>query len=86
MRSLCIVEAKIPVNANTCISRGLVTIGVDIFVLYAAPQPFDKDVVVSPSPVVHADPGACIEEDICKLWACEVAPLITVHNLRSGCF
>ncbi len=78
MRPLRIVEAQITVNANAGISGCLVLVEIDILVLNTTPKPFDKDVVVCPSSVVHADSGTGIEEDLRVFRACEVASLVAV--------
>ena len=49
-------------------------------------NPFDKDVVVSPPSVLHADHGVGIEEELSEIGACEVASLIGVHNLMNCSF
>ena len=80
MRSFRVVETEIFVYPNTGITWCFVLVEINILVFYSTPQPFDKDVVVSPSPVVHADPGSDIEEDVSKYRTCEVAALIRIHD------
>ena len=86
MRPFRVVETEISVYSYTGITWGLVLVEIDILVFYGTPQPFDKDVVVSPSPVIHADPGSGIEKDVSEFRTCEVAVLITVHDLWNSCF
>ncbi len=81
-----IVEAQITVNANAGIPGCFVFVNINILVLDTTPKPFDKDVVVSPSPVVHADSGTGIEEDLRVFRAGEVASLVAVHDFGNCIF
>ena len=81
MRSLRVVKAEEAVNANACITRGVVLIEIYVLVFDSTPESLDKDVVVSPSPVIHADFGSGIEEDVRVFRACEVTALVRIHDL-----
>ena len=84
MEPFLVVKMKVPVDPYPRFPGGLIPIQIDILVLHAPPQPLDEDVVVSPPPMVHADPGSGVEEDVRVSWACEVAPLVAVHYLRDS--
>ena len=86
MQPLRIVKTEISVYPYASITWGFVLVEIDILVLYGTPQPFDKDVVESPSPVVHADLGSGVEEDVSEFRTCEVAALIAVHDFWNGYF
>ena len=84
MRSLRVIEAEKTVNPDPGITWSFVFIRVYILVLNGPPKSLDKDVVICPSPVVHADPGSGIEENLSVFRAGEVTALIGIHDLRSS--
>ncbi len=62
VRAFVIIVTKILIQANPGIPWTLVVLQINIFIFDTPPKPFDKNVIKRPSPVVHADPAACIKK------------------------
>ena len=81
MRALMVVEMEVAVQrAPQLVTVGEVA-GVDQFVLQRSPQPFDEDVVESPSAAVHADADLAAEQCAGEVVRGELRALIGVENL-----
>ena len=82
MQPLLIVISKVSVDADAGLARRPEFFWVDILVFHSPPETLDEDVVVGPSPVVHADLASRFLEKPCVLGAGEMAALVAVHDFR----
>lgn len=80
MPSFGIVEREVPAQGITGISNA-VGPEVDLLVLHAAPEAFDKD-IIDPAPLaVHADSNVVLLEHTGKILARELTALVGIENL-----
>lgn len=82
VRQLCIVETKIAGQTHPQLIHPCVAVEVDVFVFYAPPQPFNKDVAQRTPPAVHADFNASLFKMPVESPRVNCAPLVCVEDLR----
>ena len=72
-------------RAQTLVKFGhrFVTTDIDVVILHCAPQPFNHDVVQSPSFAIHADLDLMRFEHASEVFTRELAALVGVEDLRS---
>ena len=57
-----VVELEVPVQPVIGLIQRVVAVGVHLLIFNRSPQSFDKDIVMGPSPTVHADPDARLRQ------------------------
>src|SRR6185437_11610017 len=77
-----VVEGEVPGQRLTRLAPRSVGVQVHVLVLYAPPQPLDKDVVDPAALAIHADRNAGRFQGRGPLLAGELRPLVRVENLR----
>jgi len=75
-----IVEAEVAVQRLEQIGPAGEVAGVDEFVLQAAPQALDENVVQCAAPPIHADRDVALLQRRQKIWRGELGPLIGVPD------
>src|SRR6478736_6480630 len=82
MRAAGVVEIEVGGQVKPCGADAVVALQVDVFVLHAAPQPLDEDVVAPAASAVHALVCTDALHFGDERGAAELAALIRVHDLR----
>ena len=82
--SLVIVEEKIRLQSLPQIGHRLVFPEVDFFIFDTAPQPFDEDIVETPTAAIHADADIGILQATGESQRRELRSLIGIEDLRSA--
>lgn len=77
-----VVELEIPVQPMISVVQRLIAVGVDLFILDRAPQAFHEDIVVRPSPTVHADSDPCLRQATRERRAGKLRTLIRIEDQR----
>lgn len=84
MPSLSIVENEPIYDSYFSLRNILVGFQIDFFILDAAPQSFDKDIIHPPPFPVHADGNVVKFQDTGKILGSKLYPLVSVENLRGA--
>ena len=82
VRTEGVVSVEPPLDAFPGFLAVGIAIEVDFFILEAAPQTLDKDVVHEPAPAVHANGYFRLEKPASEQVAGKLAPLVGVEDLR----
>ncbi len=62
VRSLFVVKLKIIFDAGVSLTRSIILIRINIFIFDRTLQPLNKNVVISPSAVIHTDFAALVQK------------------------
>ena len=79
---LVVVKLEILSQPSNSLFSAPVLVQIDLFIFDTPPEPFNKHVVQSPAPTVHADRNLVLFQHTCKRLAGELYTLITVEDLR----
>ena len=82
MRSAGVVEIQVAPQVGLGIGHRVVSLEIDLLVLDAFPESFDKDVVTPAALAIHADPDSVILQQPGEIAAGELATLIGVEDIR----
>jgi len=78
-----IVESEIGCKSPLQCTEILVTLQINVFVLYRSPEPFDMHVVPPPPSAIHADPDSMVLKYLREAVRGELTPLVGVED--GGC-
>lgn len=84
MPTFVVVDVKVSAERLPCISNGIVGFQVDLFVLDAAPQAFNKHVVHPAALAIHTDFYIVVLEHLSKLVTGKLATLVSVEYLGTA--
>ncbi len=82
MGPLVVVKCEVAVQPVMDRVQRAVAVRVHLLILNRSPQAFDKDVVMGPSPTVHADPNARLHQTARERRAGELRTLVRVEDRR----
>ncbi len=84
VRAFLVVEPEIRRQPLfECWHRAIFT-QIDILVLDAAPESFNKNIIQCPAAAVHADQDLVFQQPAGEVNAGELAPLVAVEDTRMG--
>ena len=82
MPAALIVEQEIFTQTVTGFQNIPVIVQINVFLLYASPQSFHKNVIQAAPSSVHADLNVVCLKNARELWASEMTALIRIENFR----
>ncbi len=84
MRSGLVIERQIPLHALVRRPDGVVGVEIDLLVCNAFPESFHKYVIPPAAFAIHADLNPLVFQESRELLAGELAPLVSVEDLRAA--
>ena len=84
MGSFVVIEEKIDLQTPLQCRDRRVFLEIDFFIFDTAPQPFDEDIVETPTPAIHADPDVGVLQATGESQRRELGALVGIEDLRSA--
>ena len=82
VRTLAVVEGEVLGQTKQQLAHRSVALQIHVFMLDAAPQPLDEDVVEGAPPAIHADGDAFAFQHVGEGGAGELRALVAVEDFR----